>query len=86
MLTTRQALKTPFCYTASRYICIFASKNEIDAGQVSFTPQVVGTFATILDPLREDNWGENETRGSGVCVVGNEGEKVEKRSWLRVFF
>ena len=47
---------------------------------------MVGTFATILDPLREDNWGEKETRGSGVCMVGNEGEKVEKRSWLRFFF
>lgn len=47
---------------------------------------MVGKFATILDPLREDNWGEKETRVGGVCAVGNEGEKVEKRSWLRVFF
>ena len=47
---------------------------------------MVGKFATILDPLREDNWGEKETRGGGVCAVGNEGEKVEKMSWLRVFF
>ena len=47
---------------------------------------MVGKFATILDPLRGVNWGEKETRGGGVCVVGNEGERVEKRSWLRFFF
>ena len=44
----------------------------------SFTPQVVGKFATILDPLREDNWGEKETRGVGYAWWG-----MRERRWRK---